>query len=173
MTLAEAYQALQIKTDFIPQGASNRPGTSIKPQFVTVHETDNENPGADALAHARYLKGEDARKRKVSWHFSVDSERCVKHLPLSEKGFHAGTGSGNRSSVGIEICVHQGIDQPNANKRAALLAAVLCQAFDLPVSKVVPHKYWSGKDCPRKILAGVGGFSDFRLAVADYLNELD
>lgn len=173
MNLAEAYAELQIKTDMIPSGASNRPGTTIRPQFVCIHETDNPSPGADALAHARYLKGDDARRRKVSWHYTVDTERVVKHLPLSEKGFHAGTSEGNRKSVGIEICVHQGIDQPKANRRAALLAAVLCQAFDLSVEAVVPHRHWSGKACPAKILAGAGGFADFRSKVADYLRNLD
>lgn len=173
MTLGEAYERLAIKTDFIPVGVSNRPGTRIHPTHICIHETDNESAGADALAHARYMKGEDARRRKVSWHLTVDDERCVKHLPLSEKGFHAGTAEGNRSSIGIEICVNNDGNYAQASERAALLAAVLCQAYDFDTDKVVPHKHFSGKNCPSKRLALAGGFGTFRLLVDGYLEELE
>lgn len=174
MTLAEAYAELNITTDFIPYGSSNRPGTSIKPQYITIHETDNPGKGADAIAHAKYLKGLDARKRKVSWHYTVDSVRCVKHLPLSEKGFHAGTGEGNRTSIGIEICVNSDGDFEKAKNRAALLAAVLCQSFDFtPGAAVVQHNRWSGKNCPSTIRSQHGHWDDFKAAVRKFDDELE
>ncbi|MEB3249371.1 MAG: N-acetylmuramoyl-L-alanine amidase, partial [Merismopediaceae bacterium] len=112
-------KTLNLEIDLLPEGVSNRPGTKITPSFITIHNTDNTNTGADARAHATYMKGPDARARKVSWHYTVDDQRCVKHLPTDEKGWHASTSDGNNQSIGIEICMNSGIDQATANRRAA------------------------------------------------------
>ena len=56
MTLEEAFRKLNIVQDFIPPTHSNRPGTRLRPTHITIHNTDNTNPGADARAHARYVK---------------------------------------------------------------------------------------------------------------------
>lgn len=170
MTIQQAYANLKIKVDLIPEGASNRPGRPLKVEYITIHNTDNDEPGANARAHARYVKGDDARRRKVSWHYTVDDNECYKHLPLSEQGFHAGTSQGNRVSVGIEICQYKGINQAAANDRAALLTALLLQSCDLGTDRVVPHKHWSGKNCPKKLLSKWGAFIE---AVQNYLDQLN
>ena len=59
--------------------------------FITIHDTGNDVKNADALAHAKYVtNGENV---VVSWHFTVDEKSIYQHLPLSEKGKHAGDGS--------------------------------------------------------------------------------
>lgn len=145
-------ESLNLELDYIPESNSNRPGTKIIPKFITIHNTDNTSRGADARAHARYVKGSDARKRKVSWHYTVDDKRSIKHLPVNEKGWHAGSGKGNKKSIGIEICMNDGIDQEASNRRAATLAAILMYDLDIPLEKVVTHKHWTGKNCPRLLL---------------------
>lgn len=169
-TLDDAYERLNVEVDLIPAGASNRPGTPITPTFITIHNTANPAPGADARMHARYLKGSDARARKVSWHFTVDDVRCVKHLPTNEKGWHAGPG--NSQSIGIEICEQAGIDLPAALDRAGLLTAVLMSVLDVPRERIVPHQQWTGKDCPRQVLRLEGGFDAFRSRAGAFLDEL-
>lgn len=170
MTIDEALARLNVQVDLIPASASNRPGTRIKATHLTIHNTANADPGADALMHARYLKGPDARAREVSWHFTVDDVRCVKHLPTNEKGWHAGPG--NSKSVAIEICEHAGINKEAAIDRASLLAAVLMDALDIPPERVVPHQFWTGKDCPHVVLREPGGFDAFRQRVAGQLDDL-
>jgi hypothetical protein len=170
MTREEAEGRLNIEVDLVPKGASNRPGTKIVPSHITIHNTSNAAKGADARAHARFIKGQGARDAKVSWHFTVDDERCVKHLPTTEKAFHAK--SGNGVSIGIEVCEHQGINKAAAIERAALLTAVLMAALGIPEANVVPHQFWTGKDCPRVILREPGGFASFRARAADFLDEL-
>ena len=160
MMLDEADAKLNIIVDLIPKGCSNRPGTKIQPSFITIHNTANRAPGADALAHARYLKGPDARRREVSWHYTVDDTRCVKHLPLSEMGWHAGR-RGNERSIGIEVCESEGIDQEAAFDRACLLAAVLARRFGIRPGNIVTHKRWTGKNCPKVILHSPGGMHGF------------
>ena len=51
-------------------------------------------------------------KKLGSWHYTVDDIKVIKQLPINEKGWHAG--KGNSSSIGIEICMHEGIDQEQA-----------------------------------------------------------
>ena len=115
-------ERLNLKVDFIPAGASNRSGRPLTPTFITVHNTANAARGADA------------RQRQVAWHFSVDDRQCVQSLPLHERGLHAGTGLGNASSLGIEICENAGLDQDAANGRAALLVAALLRRLGLGIA---------------------------------------
>lgn len=170
MTQDEAYERLNVEEDLIPSGLSNRPGIPIQPSYITVHNTANAARGADARMHAIYLKGADARQRQVSWHFTVDDKRCIKHLPTKEKAWHAGPG--NSKSIGIEICEHKGIDMDAAIDRASLLTAVLMFALDIPRERVVPHQFWTGKDCPHVVLRNQGGFDAFRDRADEYLEEL-
>ena len=148
----ELGRELNLEIDLIPKSNPNRPQTKIKPQYITIHNTDNTSRGANSLAHARYVKSKDARKRKVSWHYTVDDLMCVKHLPVDEKGWHAASAEGNSKSIGIEICMHQGIDQAAANERAATLTAILMYDLNIPLERVVTHHHWSGKNCPRLLL---------------------
>ena len=163
-------KSLKLEIDLIPESNSNRPGTKIIPNFITIHNTDNRNLGADARAHARYVKGLDARNRKVSWHYTVDDKRCIKHLPINEIGWHAGTGAGNSQSIGIEICMNEDIDQQAANQRAATLAAILMYDLNIPLNNVVTHKHWSGKNCPRLLLSS---WSNFQTDVERIYNSIE
>lgn len=170
MTQDEAIQQLNITVDLLPQGTSNRPGLKIKPTHITIHNTSNAGKGADAAMHAAYIKGADARSRKVSWHFTVDDTRTFKHLPTNEKGWHAGPANG--VSIGIEVCEHAGIDQDSAVERAALLTALMMLAYGIPRDNVVSHHSWTRKDCPRVILRRPGGFDSFRDLAMGFLGQL-
>ncbi|HYR08890.1 MAG TPA: N-acetylmuramoyl-L-alanine amidase, partial [Longimicrobium sp.] len=165
-----AIQQLNITVDLIPQGSSNRPGIKISPTHITIHNTSNDAKGADAAMHARYVKGADARARQVSWHFTVDDKRTFKHLPTNEKGWHAGKGNG--VSIGIEVCENKGINKAAVIDRAALLTALMMLAYRIPRDNVVPHKFWTGKDCPRVLLREAGGFDSFRDRAAGFLAQL-
>lgn len=139
-----------IRQDFIPLGSSNRPGTRLRPTHITVHETDNTSKGANADAHARYLKGPDARRRSVSWHFTVDDKEIVQHLPTNEIGWHAGS-KGNLASIGIEICVNSDGNFEKAKQNAQWLIRKLMNTHNISLDNVVTHNYWTGKNCPRRL----------------------
>ena len=61
---------VSITQEWIPAGRINRPGKTNPMQYITIHETGNTAAGADARAHASYLRNVNA---KVSWHYTVDS----------------------------------------------------------------------------------------------------
>ncbi len=153
-----------IVEDHIPRGRRNRPGYKLVPRYVTIHDTANPGAGANARAHANYLKGSAAAAIPASWHFTVDDRLIVQHLPLDENGWHAGdgsTGTGNRASIGIEICENRDGIRIEAEKNAGWLTAKLLHDFSLEPAQVKQHNFWSGKNCPRVLRGRPGGWESF------------
>lgn len=146
----------------MPKGHPYRPGRPMRdgrPRSVTVHWTANTRPGADALMHARYL--EQTFRAASSWHYTVDAERVVQHVPQKEIAWHAGdgpNGDGNNTSIGVEVCVDPGSAQPGGPIRSSTLLnlvkllAQLCLNYDWPADAVHirEHRDWTGKDCPNR-----------------------
>lgn len=155
---------LGIQADYIPAGRANRPGGSNPRTYITIHETGNAAKGADAAAHASYLKGGAAVKAMVSWHYTVDDHGIVQHLPDHETAYHAGdgaSGTGNTKSIGVEICVNAGGDFAKAKANAASLVRLLMAEHGIPLGNVVQHNHWTGKDCPYTIRHTAGGWEAF------------
>ena len=166
---APSREGLSIVVDLVPRGNSNRPGTPLHPTKITIHNTDNDDPGADAKAHCRYMKGADAQQRQVSWHFTVDDHSIYQSLPVDEVGWHAGTHEGNAASIGIEICQNDGIDHDAANDLAARLTALMLHELGIGLNgNVVQHHDWSGKDCPMLLRHPATGWTSFLGKVATY-----
>jgi len=157
---------VQIIPDLLP---TTHPiyGTAMTPEYVTIHETANTAPGANAAMHSRYLRSQDAIDRQVTWHFTVDDHEIRQHLPLDINAWHAGdgvSGTGNRKSIAIEICVNADGDFAAAQRQAAALVAHLIRTVPTlrPFPEcVVQHNRWSGKDCPAKLRAAPGGWEQF------------
>jgi hypothetical protein len=175
----ELGQLLNLEIDLVAEGRQNRPGNKIAPKYITIHNTSNTSKGADARAHANMVKNVgfywivdkktgDKKKNWVSWHYTCDDLRAIKHLPINERGLHAGS-EANMSSIGIEICMNKGIDQAAANLRAARLSACLLHDLKLPVANLRMHKHWTGKACPTLLL---DTFEDFRATVQQLLDAL-
>ncbi len=146
---------LNFREEFIDPSKKNRPGTIITPEYITLHNTSNDSSGADASAHSRFVRNKgyymhNGRKVWVSWHYTVDDDEVIQHLPTNEIGWHAG--SGNTKSIGIETCMHKQIDQAAADERLAQLVAVLLDDMSIGIDKVVTHKHWTGKNCPILLL---------------------
>lgn len=137
----------------------------MKPLYITVHNTSNTAKGANAASHARFVKNNPSTG--VSWHFTVDDTEIYQHLPLNENGWHAGdgnSGTGNRKSIGIEICENSDGDFEKAVANAQWLIKKIMKEQGISLENVVPHQRWSGKYCPHKLLdrwdsfkAGISG----------------
>jgi N-acetylmuramoyl-L-alanine amidase len=136
---------------------------------VTIHATENRDAGADAFRHALALKNGALTSRMypggnrigfLTWHFTVQDNCALQHLPVREQGEHADfNGPGNNFSIGIEMCEHPGNDMAWTVDRTARLAAYLAYSNGMPVSNVVPHYHWPRatttphhKACPHLLL---------------------
>lgn len=161
----EPLPGVPLRVDFVPRGRANRPGIPMQPRWVTIHETANEAPSANAEMHRRFVHAGGGAEG-VSFHFVVDDREVIQLLPTVEVAWHAGdglNGPGNRTSIAIELCVNAGSDWSRTQEHGAVLTAALCRAFGLGAERVVPHQRWSGKQCPRRLLAS--GFDRFRARV--------
>ena len=157
-----------VKMDLIPSGRHGRRYyRPMSPRYITIHSTQNYS--GNAWQHALALKRGALRatRRKggnrigyLTWHFTVQQDVAVQHLPCREQGEHADfDGPGNNYSIGIEMCEHRGNDLARTIDRTARLAAYLSFVYRIPVSNVVPHYHWPRhgtsplhKDCPHFLL---------------------
>jgi N-acetylmuramoyl-L-alanine amidase len=180
MKRAELDKDLKLTDAIIPAGTGNRPGQKISPKYITIHNTDNRGSYADVKAHIGFLNeggtytDDQGKTHTISWHYTVDDKMCAHHLPLDEKGWHAGK-NGNEASIGIEICMHPEIDQESAYRRAEKLAACLCFDLDLdPTESLVTHNYWTGKNCPSLLLNATGktNWESFKVNVIKLYSEI-
>ncbi len=76
-----------------------------------------------------------------------------------------GNYGGNRNSVGIETCVDKGSDYALTLRHLEKLVAWLCLQYNLPVSRVEGHHYFSGKGCPNALMTA-NYWYDFKNYVA-------
>ena len=152
----------------IPKGSyGRRSHRSMNPRYITIHSTQNYT--GDAFAHASALRNGKLRARKrpggnrigfLTWHFTIQDNLAVQHLPTTEQGEHADfDGPGNNYSIGLEMCEHRGNDRSATIERTAKLAAYLMYEHNIPLSRVVPHYHWprrgadpAHKNCPHFLL---------------------
>ena len=140
---------MEIIQDLIQKGRINRPGTENSRKYITIHDTANKKKGADAKAHATYLK---TLNKLTSWHYTVDDECAYQHIPDSEKSYHTSRAYANENSIAIEICVNQDGDFSKAKENAVELVRGLMERYEIPVENICAHRDWTGKDCPAALV---------------------
>lgn len=145
--------AYSIVSMYIPSSKySKKCPYSMSPQYITVHNTAND---ASARNEASYMRNNSS---STSFHAVVDDKEVVLCAPFNRNCFHAGdgrSGSGNRKSIGIEICysLSGGSKFNAAEQNAAVYIASLLKSYGWGIDRVKRHKDWSGKDCPHRTMA--------------------
>lgn len=138
------------RADHIPKSTPNnrRPALPMTATSITIHNTGN--PSSTAANERAWLTN-PANSRTASYHIVVDEREAIECIPLSEAAWHAGDGSaatsGNRTSIGVEICESGDYAQTVAN--AVHLVARLLHERGWDITKLRRHYDWSGKNCPR------------------------
>lgn len=162
------------RRDHIPLNTANnrRPGGRMQPTTITIHNTGNI---ASSAANERGWLTNPSNGRTASFHIAVDEHEAVECIPLNEHAWHAGDGSGsssgNKTSIGIEIC-----ESGNYNKtldNAAELVANMLKERGWGVDRLRRHYDWNGKICPRLMYEGGKwtGWTQFKARVKDKMNE--
>ncbi len=140
-------------------------------EYITIHNTDNDASAANEIAYM--IRNND----KTSFHFAVDDKEVVQGISCSRNAWHAGdggNGTGNRKSIGIEICYSKsgGARYQKALQNAIELTAQLMHMFYIPASKIVYHQNWDGKYCPHRLLDDGITLDRFRSEVQKKYDEL-
>jgi N-acetylmuramoyl-L-alanine amidase len=164
------FREVNLSTMLIRKGTAGRKYyRPMQPRYITIHSTQNFSSAADAFQHGRALQNGALRSRMraggnrigyLTWHFTVQDNAAVQHLPTREQGEHADyDGPGNNYSIGIEMCENAGNNKAQTIERTAKLAAYLCYAHQIPIGNVVPHYHWPRygasplhKNCPHFLL---------------------
>ncbi|WP_324271556.1 N-acetylmuramoyl-L-alanine amidase [Bacillus subtilis] len=144
---------------------------SMDAKYITFHNTAND---ASADAEIRYMIGNN---NEVSYHFAVDDKEVVQGIPTDRNAWHtgdgSGAGSGNRTSIGVEVCYSKsgGAKYKAAEKLAIKFIAQLLKERGWGVDRVRKHQDWSGKYCPHRVLAE-GRWESVKAAIAAELKAL-
>ncbi|MFD0959414.1 peptidoglycan recognition protein family protein [Paenibacillus chungangensis] len=138
------------KIDHIPRSTTynRRPGYPMDATTITIHNT--ANPSSTASNERDWLTN-SLNTRTASYHIVIDQKEAIECIPLDENAWHAGDGSGensgNRTSIGIEIC-ESGNYEATLDNAADLVANMLLDR-NWGADRLRRHYDWSGKNCPR------------------------
>ena len=143
---------------------------AMTPKYITIHNTAND---ASANNEVSYMINNNY---EVSFHYAVDDKEAVQAIPETRNAWHAGdggSGTGNRYSIGIEICYSKsgGNRFIQAEKNAAYLTATLLKKYGWGIDRVKRHYDWSGKYCPHRTMDM--GWQRFLNMVQAELNKLN
>jgi N-acetylmuramoyl-L-alanine amidase len=119
---ADLLRELHVTQRYIPEGCyGRRYDRPMTPRYITIHSTQNYS--GDAWDHALALQRGKLRGGTcgyLCWHYTVQDDAVVQHLPTNERGEHADfDGPGNRYSIGIEMCEHRGNNRAQTIEQTA------------------------------------------------------
>lgn len=144
---------------------------SMTPTGITIHNTAND---ASAMNEISYML---SNNNHVSYHYAVDDTRAVQGISLNRNAWHAGdgaNGTGNRKTIGIEICYSKsgGLKYDKAFDNTLTLVAQLMKQYKFKSSQIYYHKNWSGKNCPHRTLANGITIDEFRKLAQNRYNKM-
>lgn len=169
---AELYEAggIVIQHAYIPYDSRRRPGEIREIRYLTIHETDNRSPGADAEAHSLFLQSGHADL--TGWHYTVDDHSIYHHLPDNEIAWNAGDqrtrDGGNINGIGIEMCVNIGNSYQKTIENTARLCAALLREYDLTPEDVRLHQDFMNKVCPHRMITENRVYEFYDLVRSEY-----
>nr|MDH3092749.1 peptidoglycan-binding protein [Bacillus velezensis] len=142
----------------------------MTPEYITIHNTANDASAANEIS---YMTG---NSESTSYHFAVDDKEVIQGIPLDRNAWHSGdgtNGTGNRKSIGVEICYSKsgGARYQAPEALAIKFVAQLLQERGWGVDKIRKHQDWNGKYCPHRIL-DAGRWDEVKAAIAAELERL-
>ncbi|RVU63850.1 N-acetylmuramoyl-L-alanine amidase [Bacillus thuringiensis] len=124
---------------------------TMKPKYITVHNTYNDAPAENEVSYMI------SNNNEVSFHIAVDDKKAIQGIPLERNAWACGdgNGSGNRQSISVEICYSKsgGDRYYKAEDNAIDVVRQLMSMYNIPIENVRTHQSWSGKYCPHRMLA--------------------
>lgn len=127
----------------------------MKPEYITIHNTANK---ASALNEYNYAFINSGKNKQTGWHMTIDDIEAIQAIPFNRNSWHAGDGNsgvGNRKSIGIEICYSTDYTTDRfykAIENTIDIVKQLMQQYNIPIENIKQHKYWSGKNCPHRMI---------------------
>jgi len=148
-------------------------------EYVVIHYTAGN--GDTAVDNGRYFSRNDTGK--TSAHYFVDEKQVVASVPEDAVAWHCGGAvyrhphCRNSNSIGVELCSvrENGVYRfrPETVERAAKLAALLMDRYELPPERLLRHYDVTGKCCPAPMVGQFAAqWEEFRRKEAAMEQEL-
>ncbi|WP_027634611.1 SH3 domain-containing protein [Clostridium hydrogeniformans] len=135
-------------------------GVVTQPKYIVIHDTDNRNYGAGAVANRNYFANHPSAQ--ASAHYTVDDKNIVQVLEDNWRGWHIGDRyagvkpnrpeANNSNTIGIEITVNPDSTFDVAMKNAIELTKYLMKKHNIPAENIITHNDATGKICPRMMI---------------------
>lgn len=152
---------MKVKQQLVPNRIANRvtSGSGNQRRWITIHDTGNTASGANAQAHANLQSRGNVRN--ASWHYQVDNKEAIQSFLDTTRCWAAGDGlgNGNMNSIQIEICINRDGNYRKSVENTIELTKHLMKKYNIPASRVVRHRDWDGKYCPRQLMNGKDGLT--------------
>ncbi|WP_044294475.1 N-acetylmuramoyl-L-alanine amidase [Robinsoniella peoriensis] len=148
---------MMVNRDYV---SDNNTYANNDPRYIIVHNTDNFNAGANALAHAKAQY--NGNFDNMSAHYYTDDGETVYQAASNGSGcWHVGVNYGgrlfgtvnNKNTIGVEICVQAGYDFDKAFNNTAEFVRQLMVETGIPAERVLQHYDVCAKNCPSQIRA--------------------
>lgn len=163
--------SLKTKQQLVPKHLRyEKKGVTNTRKYLTIHQTANYEHGAGAQRHANL---QSRGYTGAAWHWQVDDKIAIQSYPETSVAWHAGdgrNGPGNLNSLAIEMCVNPDSDYATALNNLVKLTAQIMKRNNIPMSRLVQHNYWTGKNCPKEIRQR-GEWQSFRNKVQQLLGS--
>lgn len=154
------HKAKTISNDLLPTGTSICGRKLQTINYITIHNTGLYDVKANNFHRSLKRENALANGRQASWHMCVDDIEIYQHVNLSLETWHAGNSKGNKNSISIECTQwNDKSKQEDTWNNAAALTAQIMKAYNIPISRVVQHNSWSGKNCPQLLREKKHGFN--------------
>ncbi len=128
--------------------------------YITLHNTGMVDVKSNNFHRSLANQNKDPKGRQASWHFSVDMNEIYQEVDMSWETWHAGNSTGNKNSISIEMTMWSDKEKQRLTyDNSARLVATLMKKYNIPLSKVVQHNHWSGKNCPEYLRANKYGYN--------------
>ena len=162
-----------IEKRYLPINGLNRTGEKIVPNYITIHEvslgTGKTPKKYDYDYYHQLLLTPPEGREVVGYNYLVGDDKILCFIPDDELCHHGGTW---KAGIGIERLVNECVDFEKAINNQAKLTATLMYKYNIPLDHVVTHKFWSGKECPNRLLDGqYGGWDGFLKRVETFYSE--
>ena len=151
---------------------SSRPGikkTGI--ENIIFHDTGNYGAGATARMNGNWMASgaRTAQYRYRSWHYTIDEDIIIQHIPDDEIAFHGDSYEAYTTTIGVETAINENSDFFTTWHRTAKLMSSLMYKYDLSINNIKQHYDYSGKDCPQVLRASGLWETALEMIQAEYL----
>ncbi len=139
---------------------------------IVVHWVGNAN--STAIANRNYFESLKDKHIYASSQYIVGlNGEIIRCVPENEVAYHAGNGTVNRNSIGIETCHPDWEGKFNENTYNSLveLCADICKRYNLTIDCIIRHYDVTGKECPRYYVRNEKEWIKFKNDVAKRIGQ--